>query len=341
MRTLNYTLLFFLAFGQSVAGQSSLPDVLIFEPVTGDPLGMMLSEPSGFDDLWINFDADMVEAFCVINGPTSMDWYVDRDFGVPDSAITLNDAFTSCSYLDGGVRNHNWLILPPIFVPDSSYQLCWRSLVAEGPAYMDGYKVLASRLSNLPSSGDFSNVLFKAAETVSMPNPLTLDPADYGFSDGYVHANSFTDTNYYFLLNPGGPFRGRLEPHCVNLAAFASQTIYIAFHHDSRDDSQLQLDDILINNDISSAVFQPSFLLNFNIIPNPVVSHTFVQWKMEKPEAGILLLHDQAGKLVLEKQFSAYEQGQFYLDLAGFATGVYQCTLQTAAGKATKKLVKI
>lgn len=342
MRTIS-TLLFLLIFWHSGVAQGNLADTLIVEPVVGDPISLMLTTPSGFDDGWVNYDQDLGYGYCVHNGNTPLGWYIERDFGLPDSDPANNEAFTSCSYLDGGIRNHNWLILPPVYIPDSTYQLCWRSLVFEGPAFTDGYKVLASTFSNLPASGDYSNVLFVAAEMVKPKEAgvYTLDPNDYVFSDGYIHANGFTDTSYFFLPAPDAPYRGRMEPHCASLAAFATQTIYIAFHHDSKDDSQLQLDDIVISNDNAVAVHQPGNILDFSIVPNPAVATTFVRWTMKKPEPGQMQLHDLSGKLVLEKHFSAYENGQLFVDLQTLPTGVYHCSLITTSGHSTRKLVKL
>jgi len=343
MRILYTALLFSIAFGQQLMAQSggSQPDTLINETVMGNPIGMMLSVPTGDDNAWVNYDQDLVKGNCVQNGITPNGWYIERDFSFPDSIFTANKAFTSCSYLNGGVQNHNWLILPPIYIPDDNYWLLWRSLTAEGPAYVDGYKVLASTNSNLPASGDFSHLLFKAAEMVSFVNPgnFTLDLDDYVYSDGYIHANGFTDTSYFYLLGPDGPYAGKLEPHEVKLNDFAGQTIYIAFHHDSKDDIMMQLDDIIVTT--STATKQPANFLNFDIMPNPAVSSTYVSWTLQKPEPGRLQLRDQSGKLLLEKTFSAYEQGQLFLELDGLPAGVLHCTLQTASGLATRKLVKL
>jgi hypothetical protein len=343
MRTL-YTLLFLsTAIAQQLLAQNggSQPDTLLIEPVIGTPTDMMLSAPTGDDDLWVNYDKDLKPGYCVKKGATLHGWYIERDFSFPDSILTENQAFTSCSYLLGGAQNENWLILPPIFIPDDSYWLLWRSLSAEGPAFLDGYKVLASTASNLPASGDFSHLLFKAAEMLDFVSAggFSLELDDYVFSDGYIHANGFTDSSYFYLLAEGGPYAGKLEPHQVKLNAFAGETIYIAFYHDSTDDLMLQLDDILVTRTIATR--QPDNFLNFDIMPNPAISSTYVVWTLKKPEPGRLQLRDQSGKLLLEKKFSAYEQGQMFLELDGLPSGVHHCTLQTASGLATRKLVKL
>lgn len=344
MKTPSSTLLVFLLSSTALWAQSvTALDTLINEPVIGNPISQMLTFPTGFDDNWVNFDDDMLEGFCVQDEETPFGWFIEGDFGFLNPSATNNEAFTSCSYLVGGERNQNWLILPPITIPDTTYQLCWRSLPFEGPAFMDGYQVLVSTASNLPSSGDFSHHLFTAAEMIKPVNPnvLTLNPADYVFSNGYIHANAYTDTNYYFFVPPDGPLRGRLEPHAVSLADFAGQTIYVAFYHNSKDDSQLQIDDIIISrNTHFVATKSLEFLSRFDILPNPVVNSTYVNWTMEKPEAGVLRLLDTQGKVMLEKAFGAYEQGSLFLELDQIPPGAYLCALQTAQGRSVKKLMK-
>lgn len=327
----------------SIAAQANAQsDTLIIEQVIGDPVGQMLLLPSGNDDVWVNFDQDEEIGHCVENGETPLGWYEEIDYSFADPFATDNYCFTSCSYLDGGVRNFNWLILPPIYLPDDSYRLNWRSLAFEGPAFTDGYKVLASTASNLPASGDFSTELFRAAETVKPVNPnnLTLNPADYIFSSGYIQANGYTDTNYYFFLPPDGPLRGKLEPHSVSLAQFSGQTIYLAFLHDSKDDSQLQIDDILVSNDLTGAHdAQPG--IQFEITPNPVANQAYVSWDPQQATSGDLLLFDMTGKQVLSRHFAPNENVRIHLDFGGFSPGVYQCVMQSSNGYGVKKLIKL
>ncbi|MBL7828777.1 MAG: T9SS type A sorting domain-containing protein [Saprospiraceae bacterium] len=336
------TFLAALLLSGSLFAQNFAADTLIIERVIGDPIQDMLIFPSGNDVQWINYDEDLAEGLCVINGEeTPIGWFSEVDFSFLNPLETDNYAFTSCSYLFTGERNHNWLILPPIFIPDETYHFFWRSLTYEGPAFTDGYKVMASTAGNLPD--EFSTELFKAAEMIKpvVANQYTLNPADYVFSNGYIHANGFTDTNYYFFNPPDGPLRGKLEPHSVSLAPFAGQTIYLAFHHDSRDDSQLQIDDILVAKELSSPVQPTTDWIQFQIIPNPAGAQTYINWQMKKPEPGRLLLIDQQGKTVLQKSFSAYEQGSLFLELEHVTPGVYECVLQTELGRVSKRLVRL
>ncbi len=328
-------------FGQ--AGDRS-PDTLLQHTFQGlfDPADTMLNTPSGDDQHWVNYDQDNKKGLCVNNGITPKGWYWEKDLGFNDPSMTDNFAFTSCSYLDpnSSLQNKNWLITSPVYIPDNTYWLCWRSLSYYGPDFMDGYHVLASTSTNLPNG--FTDTLFSAAQTKARLQEGSLFLSDYLFSPGYIHANGYTDTTYFFRdSEPKGDFfHGKLEPHSVSLANYAEQSIYIAFLHDSYDDFQLQVDDILVSNTKVSATALSNFAY-FNVLPNPVHDYTFLNWKTKTPQEGYLSIVDQSGRIVFEKQFNARAEGQIHLDTERFAPGIYYCKLQTATGQATKLLVKI
>lgn len=339
------TVLLFCAAPIAIFGQTfSAPDTLINEIFETDPTPFMLAFPSGQDDDWVNYDADQATGFCVEPpDETPGGWFWDGDLGIEDSDSIVNNVFTSCSWLQNSVRAHNWLILPPVYIPDSSYWLSWRSLTFEGPAFVDGYKVLVSTGSNDPAAMQFIP-LFKAAETVTILNGPSLDLDDYIFSEGYIHANGFADTNYFFIDYDdfGTPFyRGKLEPHSVSLKDYAGQTIYVAFLHDSKNDNLLQLDDILVANANTSSAHTPQNVLRFDVLPNPARDAVYFSWKMKIPQEGRLSVTDNTGKVVLQKSFANQDEGRMFFEVQHLAPGIYLCTLETAAGRATTKLVKM
>ncbi len=328
------------AFGQT---ERQAPDTLLVQTFEGDidPTDTMLTEPTGDDEQWVNHDQDNKKGLCVFNGLTPKGWYWESDLGFSNPSMTENNAFTSCSYLDSGSpQNRNWLITSPVYIPDDTYWLCWRSLTYYGPDFMDGYHVLASTSTNLTAA--FTDTLFSAAQTVESFQTGSLDLSDYLFSNGYIHANGYTDTSYFFKdVEPNGTFyHGKMEPHSESLAAYAGQTIYLAFLHDSYDDFQLQVDDILVTNTYVTAN-SPSKFLYFNVLPNPVQDFAFLNWESATPQEGRLSVVDQSGKIVFEKQFNTRTAGQIHLDVQGFAQGTYYCKLETATGQATRLLVKI
>lgn len=320
------------------------PDTLLLHTFEGvlDPTDTMQLEPTGDDLTWINYDQDNKIGLCVESpGITPKGWYWESDLGVAPPSISENDAITSCSYLSNpNFRNRNWLITPPVFLPDDTYWLCWRSLTYYGPDLMDGYQVLLSGNTNLPA--DFTDTLFSVAATEESPLNGSLDLNDYVFSAGYIHANGYTDSTYFFIdYENGFPFyHGTLEPHSVSLSAYAGQVVYLAFLHDSKNAYQLQLDDIIVTNQLVQTT-SPDAFIYFNVMPNPVREHAYLNWKSRSPQTGWLRIFDPHGKKIWEQNFSARAEGQFFLDARSMASGVYYCHLSTPAGQSTRLLLKL
>lgn len=343
MKTSFTALLFFAAIFALRAQPLFIQDTLINEHFDQDPTPFMLSAPGGNDQDWVNYDADHLAGLCVDDGPTPPAWYWEGDFGFPNPQQATNFALTSCSFLvNPNQKTGNWLITSPIAIPDASYWLCWRSLSYYGPGYLDGYKVLASTSSNVPESNAFSHTLFTAAEMLEDSQPTgSLNPDDYVFSSGYIHANGYTDTTYYYVDNSQGPpfLHGKLEPHKVSLAEFAGDTIYIAFLHDSQDDFILQIDDIIVTN--TTPTHTPSNVLYFNVLPNPVRDAAYFSFKLKTAEEGRLYVTDNAGKVVKSQTFGSRDEGLFFVEMQDLQAGIYYCTLETAAGRATTKMVKL
>ncbi|HRI59419.1 MAG TPA: T9SS type A sorting domain-containing protein [Saprospiraceae bacterium] len=340
--------LFLCLVGFILTGQSVVfPDTLVNERFETDPTPFMVPAPSGDDEDWVNWDVDLKTPLCVENGATPNGWYWEGDLSYANPGETDNNAFTSCSFLDlpsDESHNRNWLILSPVFIPDSTYWLCWRSLAFQGPMFVDGYKVLVSNGSNDPVSGDYTDTVFIAAQMLSAINLGSLDVNAYIYSNGYIQANAYTDTNYYFTgYTPNGlPFyRGRLEPHAVSLKNYANESIYIAFLHDSDDDNLIQVDDIVISNSHTSATQSIENVLFFNVLPNPVRDFAYFSWKMKKAQEGRLIVSDNAGKVVAQQTFGSRDEGQIFFQTQNWTPGIYYCTLVTANSRATTKLVKL
>ena len=329
---------------ETVQGQSlgEQPDTLLIQSFNVDPSDTMLFVPSGNDMQWVNWDGDAQKTLCGDDVPVPGNWFWEEDLGQVTNPVT-NFAFTSCSYLFSEfLPNFNWLITPPTFIPDSTTTLNWKSLSLEGPGYLDGYKVLLSTASNEPYSGDFADTLFKAAEMLSYTVPQSLDPDDYVFSPGYVHANWYTDTAYFFPAAPGdGAYFGKLEPHSLSLKKFAGQTVYIAFLHDSTNDNILQIDDIAIIQEKTSAVRDSERdPLGFNLSPNPAKDFTTASWAAPLRGDLRLTLTDNLGKLLLERNIEqGGDRGQ-HIDLQMFPAGTYTVTLYGGKVQQTRLLVK-
>ncbi|MBN8681263.1 MAG: T9SS type A sorting domain-containing protein [Chitinophagales bacterium] len=353
MKTL-YFVIFIAAMTGTLHAQIrfAVPDTLLQEHFDGtmDPADNMLLFPTGFDTSWVNLDDDGLPCFCVAGPEAPSGWYLEGDFSTPVPVAEGNSCFTSCSFTKDELPNNNWLITKRIYIPDSSYALSWRSMPFSGPGYMDGYMVLVSRGSNQPFEGGFQDTLFRAAETVDiLVTDYSTKLNEYTFSPGYMHANSFTDTAYYFkeqFLTQNGQlatvYRCRLEPHSVNLKSFAGDSVYIAFLHHSTDDYLMQVDDILVASDQSSRVLDPSDLVHsFSISPNPVDQETYISWQVNgNPTEVLLRISSVDGREVFSRRFAAEGVPRYFADLGALSAGTYICSLQFPQGVVSKVLIK-
>lgn len=316
------------------------PDTLIQEHFDTDPSAAMLPTPGGQDTRWVNYDEDKRPHIDSLPG----NWYWDID--LVDTAH--NDCFTSASYLKTFTRNRNWLILPKTRIPDSSYWFCWRSQPFEGPGYMDGYRILVSTTSNIPLQGGFKDTLFTGAETVGLPQIPSLNLSDFTFTRGYIHAEAFTDPNYYFIVNeqlPNGAvfqyYRCIFEPHAVSLAQYAGKEIFIAILHDSFRDNVLQIDDILVaKHKTSDAREAPSSIRSFQVLSDGQQSAIYLRWTLDVPREHQVFFSDMQGRIFGLRRFKSDDTGLLHCDTSTMAPGMYAAVLQTADGKTmTKRFV--
>ena len=340
-------LLLFSLFATCLSAQPEFlaPDTLLRETFDQDPSANMLDMPSGFDDMWVNWDEDKRPTYL---NALPQNWFWDADF---DSL--QNGSFRSSSYLGSQTaRNRNWLVSPPVYVGGNDYWLSWRSCPFEGPGYMDGYKVLISTATNIKS--DFKETLFLASETTRRPAVINsgsqLDLSKYSFSLGYQHAKMWTDTNYFELNVQYDPtknrydssYYGKLEPHSISLSKYAGQLVYIAFLHDSQDDNLIILDDILVSRVAPiSAVAAPTGIARFDLLQNPTQDFAYLTWQLKSPQSCMLRLLDANGREMARHVPYQQVEGVWYLDLSAYKPGVYYCTLQTERGVASKRLVKL
>jgi hypothetical protein len=331
----------------SAHAQVLAADILLQHNFEGNinPTDTMLVFPSGDDSQWVNYDQDGEELFCVEVGETPGGWFWEGDLSFADPEQSNNSGLTSCSWMAAnvGAQSRNWLISPRLSIPDNNFRLFWKSLSILGPNYVDGYKVLVSETSNIPEDGAFKDTLFIAAETLAhLASPTSLNVSDYIYSPGYIHANAYTDTAYYFIDNsfPKPFFHGKLEPHDVSLAEYAGKNIYVAFFHDTYDNERMQLDDIMVSN-ATSAVHDLTAQAKIDLFPNPCTDLAYIQWQLESPQAIRVSVCSMDGKQFLEKYVPESSVSHCALPVAGLPVGMYIVTVQTRQGRASKLLVKI
>lgn len=80
----------------------------------------------------------------------------------------------------------------------------------------------------------------------------------------------------------------------------------------------------------------------FGAYPNPVNNEVTIQFTMKNPSDLKVVLHDAAGRLVLENTIGGIKSGINYLkiDMNSFAEGMYTLILKHSAGQVSKRIIK-
>lgn len=298
------------------------------------------------DTIWVNWDEDGKAA--ASSFPSN--WFFDLDWGSPDAIPTTDSNFVFASrswLLDFDTISSNWLISPAIDIVDDQATLHWKSAPFQGPRYMDGYSVKIMTGSQDYSAAEVTTV-FRAAEMTSIiGDQSSVELSNFTFSQGYMHANSFTDTTYFVpadIVANETSHGGLLEPHSVSLADFSGQTIFVAFHHDSADDNLIEIDDLLLLGTIGPVNGTEEEIpdLRFVTYPNPVDNFLNVMFRLNDAAEVQLELKSMEGKTILTKPARSGQIGEFneQFDLRQLPAGMYTVVLTVNGKIAARQVVK-
>ncbi len=314
-------------------------DTILFENFQTNTVEAMNDEAA--DEMaWANVDQD--DLTTILGSDVSKRWYWGEFFHDPVNPITGETNFVamSISFLEGFLPgNRNWLVLPAIEITDDSYELSWKSAPDQLPRYMDGYSVLVSTTDRFSTS--FTNELFKAASMDDISgDSQSTDYSNFVFTDGYLHADGGTLTEY-ILLGDATINYGLLEPHSLSLADYVGQTIHIAFLHDSDDDNRLALDDILVTKASGPSQLNELSEIQVQLYPNPVDNElkiTFALSETKEITAKILSISGQI--LMVEKWTTADQQVQKTFNVEGLTSGEYILNLESEYGEFSQAFIK-
>lgn len=325
----------------SVSQVNAQKDTLFFENFETVNFDSMLMQATGKDTRWVNWDKDGKEAG-VASIPSY--WYEAPEIyqvQVTKPAV-MNRTAHSLSWLKGELLgSSNVLISPPIKINDDKATLSWQSCPLQGPAFMDGYKVLITVTSNDISKAK-PDTVFVAAEVTSYKDPGTLNLKDFTFSKGYIHADGYTKKEYWDTTKLTTFYRGRLEPHTVSLAKYKGRTIYVHFYHDSSDDYIFELDNVLVRGNkpvnTQNVVAEEMRLLTY---PNPTTLFLNVYSEVKDAGKAEISVTNMEGKNVLqlyEGQVSGTINQTF--DVGALTAGNYILQIKMGDKIATQKFVK-
>lgn len=314
----------FLAFALTGFCAKAQYDTLLYENFDVDPTSSYLLFPSGNDIDWVDMDNDGLVDHTAALGPN---WVWSEGFiGSNDSTGCL----ISNSWFNTAAAAANYLITPPIQIVDGSAMLSWKSAPYQTPLYLDGYKVLISTGGN--DVPDYTDTVFVAAEYLSGSATNGGNYSAYTFSSGFVHGE---DGTYIEYDTDSARFAGVLRPFNVSLAAYAGQTIYIAFLHDSYDDNLLAIDDILVTGTAPVGIKEQTATAKLNLYPNPAKDKLEVNYILPVTAKIIFKIFDAQGKLISVEEKGSQLPGEQHssLNIKSLASGNY--TLQIAAGSKT------
>lgn len=307
-------------------------DTLLYENFDVDPTMNFLPFPSGNDQVWVNYDEDgLVDA----NG-RPQEWYWS-DGGGFATVDTADDCLLSSSWLQGFLPgNRNWLMTPPLQIVDATAMLSWSSAPRQTPLYLDGYVVLISNTDNIETS--FTDTLFEAAQFLAGSGN---DFSAYTFSPGFVHGLDGT----YIEFDPtadSSRFIGEQRPFSESLSAYAGQTIYIAFLHNSDDDNLVSIDDILVTGTMFTGITENNADIGLNVYPNPAENIVEVSYELKSTSPVRYSIFDISGKLVEQEVRGLQIAGmqKMSIDVSGLAAGQYSIAIEHASGRSTANFVK-
>jgi hypothetical protein len=298
----------FLAFTCSAKAQL---DSIIWEPFKVDTTASYAAFPLGGDLGWVNFDEDNI----VPAGGDAIQnqWYFGSAFVLEDS-LDDNTTLRSKSWMEGFAKgNRNWLILPPINVTSDKFTFHWKSAPLQMFRYMDGYTIMASVGTNEVES--FTDTLFLAAQMNDITGDSEVQIVDnFGFSEGFIHSNGGQDSSKWTYFTEGDPslYVGILEPHSISLSQYNGQKIYLAVLHNSDDDNQISIDDLLVADGTVLAA-KDEFEKNLRLVayPNPATIYLNVLFKAEKAANSTKIeVFDSNGKLAMTKNLGKISAGE-------------------------------
>lgn len=291
------------------------------------------------DSIFISYDSDQIADANGLPGS----WFTSNLAN--GGADSLERCVLSSSWLAGSVNgNRNALILPGVYLPDSTTSLSWRSSPALGSLYMDGYTVAISTdslyyyyFSFLTSGNNFADgdtLMHFAQNTGNDENQ---------FSEGVQHTNFDINAG----ISPTGvmQYPGLFSPWSVDLSAYAGQKVYIGFFHDSDDDNYIAIDDILLTGTFgtepvdtpvqTTSVQKLAPNLNFNLFPNPANNKITIE---SNQQINDLKIYSSIGSLVYQQQNITTTSTT--IDLSVLPIGFYSVIATGNATQTVKSFIK-
>jgi hypothetical protein len=329
-------------------GTYSNAQILLSEDFQGDLSNIQISYPSAAttDASWYTFDED---GFADGSGGSRPgEWFALLPFATVDSLTPGGDtnvALGANSWFTSPQVSKNWLITPSIAIPAGATGtvLKFKSASRQTPLYLDGYKVLISNSDNDLLSFS-STPLYTAAEFTG-PGNMGGDFAAYTFapSGAWVQGwdGSTIQTAEVEFDGDSARFIGVLTEKTISLGAYAGQTVFIAFLHESDDDNLISVDDIMV--DATTGIGGYNTVTSVNAYPNPTVDQVVIAINATDASAAtVITVTDIFGRIVHTETAGMMNVGanKFTVDASSYENGTYNVEIRSEKGVAKTSFVK-
>lgn len=329
-------------------GSSSQAQILLNEDFQGTLGNIQISYPSvtSPDASWYTFDEDGLSDGS--GGSRAGEWFPIYVFANADSITPGGDtnvALAANSWFVSPAQAKNWLITQSVDIPAGATGavLKFKSATRQTPFYLDGYEVYLSNTDNdLPS---FTNLLYTAAEYASGAVTLGSDFASYTFTPSSAWIQGWNGTaevpSEFEYDGDSARLIGVLTEKTISIGAYAGQTIFIAFLHNSFDDNLTSVDDIVI--DAMTNVGEVNSVTSVSVYPNPTVNLVTVEMNISQASAAsVVTVTDIFGRMIHTESLGMLNEGanKFTVDATEYATGTYNVTVKTANGVARTSFIK-
>ena len=259
------------------------------------------------DSIFINYDEDFISDYNGLPG----DWFVGNLGNGGEDSLEVC-ALSSSWLVNFNPGNRNHLRLPGIYLNDASATLSWRSAPALGNLYMDGFSVL---ISNDP---DFYYYVSGSGCDTLMHFAQNINSDENQFTSGILHSSfdSLSPLNLTGVLQ----YPGKLTSKSVSLSAYAGQTVYISFLHNSDDDNYIAIDDILVkgNGSLNALDLKEETSESFTVYPNPLNKNGVLNIDAGSSTIDKMILYNSIGEIVWYRDVSFHEY-----KIKGLDSGIY------------------
>ena len=273
------------------------------------------------DSIFTNFDEDNISDYNGLAGG----WFVGN-FGNGGSDSTESVALSSSWLANFQPGTRNPLRLPALYLPDALPTFSWRSAPALGNLYLDGYTVVIS------TDPDFYYYVGASDCDTLMHFAQNLNNDELQFSSGTQH-DSF-DSLAPINISTTTQYPGKLKTWEVSLAAYAGQSVYISFLHNSDDDNFIAIDDILVKGTYSATGINNLNSNIYNIYPNPTSNTINIDIDNSSDITSIEIYNAIGQRIHHTNNFKKQ------IDISEFQSGVYFLSIETLKGRTTKQIIK-